>query len=52
LDSLNLAVEDTVVGMVIHLEKQVGLLYGVHTICSTGDSIRSLVANDEIGFQI
>jgi len=52
LDSLNLAVEDSVLGMVIHLEKQVGLLYGVHTICSTGDSISLLVTNDERGFQI
>ena len=35
--------------MVIHLEKQVGLLNGVHTGCSTGDSIRSFVADDETG---
>ena len=37
---------------VMHLEKQVGLLYGVHTGCSRGDSIRSFVANDEAGFKI
>jgi len=35
LTALNLAGEDTVLVMFVHSEKQVGLLNGVHSSCST-----------------
>jgi hypothetical protein len=36
LYSLKIAVEDTVLVMVIHLEKELGLLYGGKHICTWG----------------
>jgi hypothetical protein len=37
--------------VVIQLEKQVGILYGVHTgYCMGGGSVQSLVANDDTEF--
>jgi hypothetical protein len=48
--------EDTVLVMVIHQEKPVGRLHGVHTSCSTGGgreagNFKSLVTKDETVFK-
>jgi hypothetical protein len=45
-------VEGTVLVLVIHLEKQVGLLYGVNKGYCTGGNIKLLVANHETQFKI